>query len=117
MSGILCKVSGQSVYEFAKLNLFGPLNIQVKDVIVFRSKEEQLMFNKSRDISGWVADSKGLNTAGWGLSLSIRDLTKIGQLMLNGGLWGRQQIVSEDWINNCITQHSIWPEMNLGYGL
>lgn len=117
LSGIIHKVSGQSMYEFANVHLFGPLKIQVENAIVFTSKEEQLAFNKSRDISGWVADSKGINTAGWGLSLSARDLTKIGQLMLNNGEWDGEQIVSKGWTQNCITQHSIWAKINLPYGL
>lgn len=116
LSGILQKVSGLSMYEFARQHLFEPLKIQVDDVIVFSSKEEQLAFNKSKNISGWVADAKGLNTAGWGLSLNVNDMTKIGQLMLNGGRWDDEWIVSKDWIHNCITQHSLWTDMNLPYG-
>jgi CubicO group peptidase (beta-lactamase class C family) len=117
LSGILQQVTGQSMYEFANQHLFGPLKIEVDDIIIFTSKEEQLAFNKSRNISGWVADSKGLNTAGWGLSLSVRDMTKIGKLMLNDGLWEGEQIVSKDWTYKCITQHSLWNKLNLAYGL
>lgn len=117
LSGILSKVSGQSVYDFAKDHLFKPLKINVENMITFTSKEEQLGFNKSKDISGWVADSKGINTAGWGLSLSVSDMTKIGQLILNGGLWEDEPIVSETWISNCMTKHSLWTKMNLAYGL
>ncbi len=117
LSGILEQVSRQSMYAFAKQHLFNPLNIQVKESIVFTSKEEQLAFNESRDISAWVADLQGLNTAGWGLSLSVTDMAKIGQLMLSGGLWEGEQIVSKAWIDQCTTGHSVWTEMNLHYGL
>lgn len=117
LSGILHQVSGQSMHEFAKQYLFDPLKIQVEDVIVFTSKEEQMAFNKSRNISGWVADLKGVNTAGWGLTLSATDMTKIGQLMLNGGLWEGEQIVSKAWTDICITRHSLWAKINLPYGL
>ncbi len=117
LSGIIQQVSGQSMYAFAREFLFQPLSIEVEDVITFTSKEEQLAFNKSRNISGWVADSKGVNTAGWGLSLGVRDMTKIGQLMLNDGQWEGKQIVSKDWVKKCISKHSLWNEMNLAYGL
>lgn len=116
LSGIIENVSGQSMYEFAMQNLFQPLDIPCEDIIVFTSKEEQLAFNKSRDISGWVADFKKLNTAGWGLSLRTKDMIKIGQLMMSSGSWNDQQIVSSTWINDSIKQHSLWAEINLPYG-
>lgn len=37
---------------------------------MFENKEEQLAFNESIDTSGWVRDSLGIHTAGWGLTLS-----------------------------------------------
>lgn len=116
LSGILQRATGQSMYEFAKRYLFEPLNIQVDDVIVFTSKEEQMAFYKANAMSVWVADGKGINTAGWGLTLCAEDMTKIGRLMINGGLWEGQQIVSSPWINQCMTKHSVWAEMNLSYG-
>ncbi len=36
---------------------------------MFENKEEQLAFNESIDTSGWVRDSLGIHTAGWGLTL------------------------------------------------
>ena len=85
LSGILVKATKQSVFDFATENLFEPLEILVKENIVFHSKEEQMAFNKATDISGWVADPKGVNTGGWGLTLSPVDMAKIGQLYLDGG--------------------------------
>ena len=38
-----------------------------------------------------------------GLRLSARDLTKIGQLILNGGTWQGRQIISEEWIAKSTT--------------
>ena len=116
LSGILVKATGQSVLEFAKENLFEPLDINIEKDITFHSKEEQMEFYKSTDMNGWVADPQGVNTAGWGLTLSPVDMAKIGQLFLNKGKWNGEQIVSEKWVEESTTEHSRWKKLNLPYG-
>ncbi|HEX2944634.1 MAG TPA: serine hydrolase [Clostridia bacterium] len=116
LSGILVKATGQSVFDFATDNLFSPLEITVESNVVFHSKEEQFAFNKAKNISGWVADPTGVNTAGWGLTLSPADMAKIGQLYLDGGTWNGKQIVSAGWIDESIKEHSRWEKINLSYG-
>ena len=116
LSGILVKATGQSVFDFATENLFSPLGITVDKTVVFHSKEEQLAFNESKDISGWVADQVGINTGGWGLTLSPGDMAKIGQLYLDGGIWNGEQIVSARWIDESTKEHSRWKKLNLPYG-
>ena len=116
LSGILTKTAGQSVLGFAKENLFSPLEITVKDKIIFQSEEEQFAFNESNTISGWAADPTGLNTGGWGLTLTALDMAKIGQMYLNGGRWNNKQIISEKWIKESTAEHSCWKEPGLPYG-
>ncbi len=116
LSGILVKATGQSVLEFAKENLFEPLDINIEKSITFHSKEEQMEFYKSTDMNGWVADPQGVNTAGWGLTISPVDMAKIGKLFLNKGKWNGEQIVSEKWVEESTTEHSRWKKMNLPYG-
>ena len=60
LSGILVKATGKSVLDFAKENLFSPLDITVEDNVFFKSKEEQMAFNEAINISGWVADQAGV---------------------------------------------------------
>ncbi|MGM9535447.1 MAG: serine hydrolase domain-containing protein, partial [Intestinibacter sp.] len=116
LSGILTKATGQSVLDFATENLFTPLGINVAGNITFNSKEEQMAFYESSDISGWVADPTGTNAGGWGLTLTAMDMAKIGELYLNGGIYNGKQIVSEKWIHASTTEHSRWEEQNLPYG-
>lgn len=116
LSGILAKATGQSVLEFAKENLFEPLDINIEKNITFDSKEEQMKFYKSTDMNGWVADPQGVNTAGWGLTISPVDMAKIGQLFLNKGKWNDKQIVSERWVRESTTEHSRWKKPDLPYG-
>lgn len=116
LSGILGKVTGESVINFARENLFAPLGIVVEKNIIFHSKEEQLAFNQATDISGWAADLVGVNTAGWGLTLSPVDMAKIGQLYLNHGMWNGSRIVSEKWVDESTKEHSRWETHDLSYG-
>lgn len=116
LSGILSKVTGESVISFAQGNLFAPLGIVVEKSLIFHSKEEQLAFHQATNISGWAADPTGVNAAGWGLTLSPNDMAKIGQLYLNHGIWNRRQIVSAEWINESTEEHSRWEAQNLSYG-
>lgn len=116
LSGILKNVTGQSVLDFARENLFSPLGINIEGNIKFNSKEEQLAFNEATNISGWVIDTAGTNTAGWGLTLSPMDMAKIGQLYLSGGMYNGKQIVSKEWIKESTKEHSRFKKLNLPYG-
>ncbi len=116
LSGILMRATGQSVLDFASENLFEPLGIKVENNLLFESKEEQMAFNKSTDISGWAIDPMGTHAAGWGLTLTPMDLAKIGQLYLNGGMWEGKQIISSKWVEESTTEHSRWKKENLSYG-
>ncbi len=117
LSGILTKATGRSVLDFARENLFEPLGIRVDRSVVFQSKEEQLaIMTKENNISGWVADPQGINTAGWGLFLTPTEMAKIGQMYLNRGAWNGKQLVSAEWIDESTREHSRWDELGLKYG-
>lgn len=116
LSGILANSTGRSVLDLASENLFSPLGITVARSLTFQSKEEQMAFNTSTDLSGWASDPAGNHTGGWGLSLSPVDMAKIGQLYLDGGVWNGKQIVSKSWIEESTKEHSRWEKCNLPYG-
>lgn len=79
LSVIITKATGMSTRTFAEEFLFDPLNIQV---------------------GGWDRDPQGYYMGGNNLALTPRALLKIGQLMLNGGEYADQQIVSEEWVRD-----------------
>lgn len=116
LSGIIVNATGRSVLDFAREYLFSPLGINVPSNILLDTKEEHIAFVKTNNLSGWVADDKGTNTAGWGLTLTAMDMAKIGQLCLDGGKWKGRQIVPSFWINESVTEQSRWEEENLPYG-
>lgn len=114
LSGVLSNVTGLSVLDFAKENLFIPLDIKVPYNITIKNKTEHFAFLKDKYVSGWVIDPQGVNTAGWGLALSTMDMAKIGQLYLNKGMWRGKQIVSAKWIEDSTREHSRWGELQYG---
>lgn len=79
LTGIIARASSMSVSAFAEKYLFEPLGISTPPNITFHNIEEQTAFYNAPYSNCWVCDSMGNNTAGWGLTLSARDMTKLGQ--------------------------------------
>lgn len=117
LSGILIRATGKSVLDFATEFLFSPLGISVKENISFHSQEEQYYaFLGAKDRSGWATDPTGVNTAGWGLTLTAMDMAKLGQLYLYKGNWNGKQLLSTAWIEESTQEHSHSAQLNLAYG-
>ena len=115
LSGILVNTTGQPIIEFANKTLFTPLEIEKTQNTRIHNKEEHLAFLKDKNVAGWVVDPKGVNTAGWGLSLTTLDILKIGKLYLNKGKWENKQIVSSEWVKESTRKQSQWEELPYGY--
>jgi Beta-lactamase class C and other penicillin binding proteins len=78
IGAILQKVSGKSVDILAQENIFAPLGID--------------------DIDWYGRLGNGVPMSSSGLRLSPRDWAKIGQLVLNRGVWEGKQIVPASWV-------------------
>lgn len=94
---IIKRASGINAEKFSEKYLFDPLGI---------SHYRWLIYNNG-----------SINTGG-GLLLRPRDMAKIGQMMLNNGMYDGKQIVSEEWITES-TDKYIVPKsspMGSGYG-
>ncbi|MCA6115849.1 serine hydrolase [Bradyrhizobium sp. WSM 1738] len=81
LGNIIERVSGKSLEEFAREALFTPLGISDWEWMKYRNEH--------------VA-------SGVGLRLRPRDAAKIGQLVLNKGVWADKQIVSAKWIEQSV---------------
>ncbi|MGE0088582.1 MAG: serine hydrolase domain-containing protein [Bacteroidales bacterium] len=92
---ILSRSSGLSFEELTKQYLFDPLYI--KDYLWDRYP--------SNNLPAWG-----------GISLSTRDMAKLGLIILNNGKVGSKQIVSQDWVT-ASTQEYISFSNDVGYGL
>lgn len=115
LSGVLVNATGQSVLNFATKNVFLPLGIKAPVNFRIHNKEEHFAFLKDKYVNGWVIDPKGVNTSGWGLTLTARDIAKIGKLYLNKGKWNNKQVISSEWVAESTKKHSQWNELAYGY--
>ena len=80
--------------EFAEQSLFDPLEI---------------------DNFIWGSSKKGRVHTGGGLSLRPRDFLKIGQLMLNGGIWNGKRLLSKNWIDSSFKPHASNEKINYSH--
>nr|WP_308627529.1 serine hydrolase [uncultured Eisenbergiella sp.] len=115
LSGILANATGMPVRDFAAEYLFTPLGIKTPDNTILHNKEEHFAFLKERHPSGWVVDPKGVNTAGWGLCLTLCDMVKFGELYAKEGLFRGKRILSSSWIRESTREKSRWGELPYGY--
>ena len=90
--GIVERVTGKNLMEFAQERLFGPLGIT--------------------NVT-WEATDCGSNKGGLGISMTPRDMLRFGQFYLNDGVWNGERILPEGW-----TQSTQPPRINtiLSYG-
>lgn len=79
LSVILSKASGMSTRSFAMEHLFGPLGIRP---------------------GGWDRDPQGYYMGGNNMALRPSDMMKIGRMVLDGGVWEGERIVSRGWLEN-----------------
>ncbi len=100
LSAIITNVSNMPTYEFANKYLFSPLGIAPRKELQVANKDEHISFitSKTPKEASWFCDPNSIAAAGFGLCLSARDMLRIGELVLNHGCYGGQQIVTSDWI-------------------
>ncbi|MGJ5047900.1 serine hydrolase domain-containing protein [Bradyrhizobium oligotrophicum] len=80
LARLIAKGSGKSLHEFARETLFDPLGMGPTQ---------------------WATGPDGEPFAASGARMSVRDLARIGTLMLAGGRFDGRQIVPASWITRC----------------
>ncbi|EJQ45413.1 hypothetical protein IEE_02294 [Bacillus cereus BAG5X1-1] len=103
LSAIISCVTGKSSREFANEYLFQ--SIDMREIPNYNMKIFGFDDLFGKDVKGWVHDPNGISTGGWGLTLTVRDMAKFGQLYLNEGIYGRKQILSKSWIKESIAMN------------
>ena len=111
LSGVIQNASGMKCIDFANKYLFAPLGIPEHTIHGASDKDDQFDFlmNKAAKKNEWYSDPKDTVTAGWGLCLSAEDMAKIGVLILNGGEYDNNRIISTNWIDEMTA-----PRISLG---
>lgn len=77
VSAIVQKATGQTVLDFLRPRLFGPLGIADPT---------------------WENSPQGINVGGWGLSVKTEDIARFGQLYLQKGMWQGRRLLPESWV-------------------
>src|SRR5687768_13854496 len=77
LSAIVQKLTGQTLLQYLRPRLFGPLGIEGED---------------------WETCPQGINTGGYGLRTKTEDIAKLGLLYLQKGKWRGIQILSPEWV-------------------
>ena len=91
LSAIVQRVTDQTLLNYLKPRLFGPLGIEGAD---------------------WEVDPNGINTGGWGLRVRTEDIAKFGQLYLQKGVWNGKRLIAEKWIADATSSHILQPTAN-----
>ncbi|MFJ8218301.1 serine hydrolase domain-containing protein [Bacillus cereus] len=96
LSAIISNATGKSAREFANEYLFQLLGM--REIPNYNMKEFGFDDLFGKDVKGWVHDPNGISTGGWGLTLTVKDMAKFGQLYLNEGIHNGKPILSKSWI-------------------
>ncbi|MCI9175068.1 MAG: serine hydrolase [Lachnospiraceae bacterium] len=105
LTGIITAVSKMTTVDFANKYLFEPLTIAPRKIYVAPDAEAHKAFTVGKTPKGniWFSDDKGVGAAGYGLCLSAEEMSKIGLLCLNKGVFNNRRIVSGKWIAESTT--------------
>ncbi|AXK18980.1 MULTISPECIES: serine hydrolase domain-containing protein [Bacillus] len=96
LSAIISSATGKSAREFANEQLFQLLGMREIPNYNMKAFGFDDLFGK--DVKGWVHDPNGISTGGWGLTLTVKDMAKFGQLYLNEGIHNEKRIISKSWV-------------------
>lgn len=82
LARIISKGTGKALHAFARENLFDPLGLGATE---------------------WAAGRDGEPIAASGVRMSVRDLARVGKMMLSGGRVSERAVVPGDWVARCTT--------------
>lgn len=94
LGALLKKAAGKPLDQFAREALFEPLGI---------------------DDWEWGTMANGDPGASWGLRLRLRDLAKLGQLVVDSGSWQGRRVLPQTWIALMTAPHVVRPRTTYGF--
>jgi hypothetical protein len=86
LSAIFSKITGKTVETYLKENLFIPLDITNYH---------------------WSSANEGISFGGYGLSINNDAMVKIGQLLLNGGVYRGRRYISKTYLDMATSPQSV----------
>ena len=88
LSAIVARKTGMGLAQFLQERLFGPMGIT--DTL-------------------WETCPAGIEKGGWGLYIRPEDMAKLGQLVLDGGVWNGRRLLSEAYLRTATSAHASPP--------
>ena len=85
LSAIIQRVTGTTLLDYLRPRLLDPLDIAD---------------------ATWETCPRGINTGGWGLSITTADIARFGQLYLQEGVWEGRQLLPAGWVAEASAAHS-----------
>lgn len=85
LSAIVHRLTGQRLLDYLTPRLFAPLGITG---------------------ATWAQCPRGIDYGGWGLAITTEDMAAFGQLLLQRGRWGEDQLLPAAWIDEAMTVHA-----------
>lgn len=95
LGAVLAEVSGQNLLSLARSRLGAPLGI---------------------DIPAWTRDPQGRYLGGNEMALTTDAMMRFGQINLQKGAYGGQQVLPQDWVARSLTPLTRSPFSGLHYG-
>ena len=92
LAAIVRRISGEGLSAFLQRRLFDPMGIT--DTL-------------------WERSGEGIEKGGWGLYIRAEDIAKLGQLVMDGGMWHGKQLISQSYLTAATTAH-VSPPLQLG---
>lgn len=83
LSAIVQKVTGQTLIDYLQPRLFEPLGITN---------------------AVWESSPQGINTGGFGLSLTTAEVARFGQLYLQKGVWEGKRLLPQGWVEEATSR-------------
>ena len=99
LSAVIKRKTGQGLLQFLTPRLLEPLGIPSPE---------------------WCQCPKGIEKGGWGLSMTLQDIAKLGQLYLQRGIWQvegqRVRLLPEWWVKEATKKQMDTIDPPVGYG-